>query len=115
MTRKILVVDDDRAMVRTLSDILRLRGWEPHPAFSGEEAVQAERDGTFDLVLMDVKMPGIDGVTAFRRIKAHNPGARVVLMTAHTEPAVIHAAEAEGAVRVLSKPVDLPSLMELIG
>jgi len=114
VTRRILVVDDDRAMVRTLSDILRLRGWEPDAAFSGEEAVAAEERGDYQMVLMDIKMPGIDGVTAFRRIKANNPAARVVLMTAHTEPEVVEAAVAEGALRVLSKPVDLAALLTLI-
>lgn len=114
MTRRILVVDDDRAMVRTLSDILRLRGWSPDAAYSGEEAVLAEQQHDYELVLMDIKMPGIDGVTAFRRIKAHNPAARVVLMTAHTDPAVLQAAINEGALRVLPKPLDLPTLLALL-
>ena len=115
VTRRVLVVDDDRAMVRTLSDILTLRGWTADVAYSGDEAVVADADGSYDLVLMDIKMPGMDGVTAFRHIKANRPDARVVLMTAHTEPDVIRAAEDEGAIRVLSKPVDVPSLLALIG
>ncbi len=114
MTRRVLVVDDDVEMVRTLADILRLRGWTPDVAYSGEEAVAAERDGGYDLVLMDIKMPGMDGVTAFRQMRAHNPTARVVLMTAHTEPEIVRAAVSEGAIRVLSKPVDMRSLMRLI-
>lgn len=114
MTRRVLVVDDDVEMVRTLSDILRLRGWSPDVAYSGEEAVAAERRGDYEVVLMDIKMPGMDGVTAFRLMRAHHPKARVVLMTAHTEPEIVRAAVSEGAIRVLSKPVDLRALLRLI-
>ncbi len=113
MTRRVLVVDDDVEMVRTLADILRLRGWTPDVAYSGEEAVAAEQDGDYELVLMDIKMPGMDGVTAFRQMRAHNPAARVVLMTAHTEPEIVRAAVSEGVVKVLSKPVDMRALLRL--
>ncbi len=115
MTRRVLVVDDDVEMVRTLADILRLRGWTTDVAYSGEEAVAAELDGDYELVLMDIKMPGMDGVTAFRQMRVNNPAARVVLMTAHTEPEIMRAAVSEGAVRVLSKPVDMRALLSLIG
>jgi CheY-like chemotaxis protein len=63
---------------------------------------------------MDIRMPGMDGVTAFKAIKAARPGVRVVLMTAHTAPDVILDAERAGAVRVLPKPVDLPLLLQLL-
>jgi two-component system response regulator HydG len=114
VNRRILVVDDDRTMVRTLCDIFRLRGWEPDGVYSGEEAIEAGNTVTYGAVLMDIKMGGIDGVTAFKAMKQRDPGARVVLMTAHTSPEVIEDAHRAGALEVMSKPVDLTSLMVLL-
>jgi DNA-binding NtrC family response regulator len=71
-------------------------------------------DGRFPVVLMDIKMPGMDGVTAFRHIKARFPDVRVVLMTAYSSPDLLREAEREGAFRVVSKPVDLNALMPLL-
>jgi DNA-binding NtrC family response regulator len=114
MKRRILVVDDDRFMVRTLCDVLRLQGWEASGAFSGEEAIRAVREGNYPVVLMDIKMPGMDGVAAFKAIKRHRPGIRVVLMTAYTAQELINEAEREGVMRVLPKPVALGPLLELL-
>ena len=56
---RILVVDDDRRMVRTICDILKVKGYEPIEAYSGEEAVVKAKEESPDCVLMDLKMPGI--------------------------------------------------------
>ena len=114
MSGKILVVDDDPAMVRTLCDILALRGFETHGVHSGADAVAATRDSHFPTVLMDIRMPGMDGVTAFKAMKDASPATRVVLMTAHTAPELIAEAEQAGAIRVMSKPIDMKALLELL-
>jgi DNA-binding NtrC family response regulator len=114
MTRRILVVDDDRQMVRTLCDIVRLQGWAPDPAHSGEEAIEAVRKHAYQAVLMDVRMAGINGVDAFKAMKAVRPGIKVILMTAYTAADVIAEAEREGALKVLSKPVVLSGLLEML-
>jgi DNA-binding NtrC family response regulator len=114
MTRRILIVDDDRHMVRTLSDIVRLQGWNPDGAHSGEEAVEAVRKHAYQAVLMDVRMAGINGVDAFKAMKAVRPGIKVILMTAYTAADVIAEAEREGALKVLSKPVVLSGLLEML-
>ncbi|MDB4917689.1 MAG: response regulator receiver protein [Gemmatimonadetes bacterium] len=114
MTPKALVVDDDKSMVRTLSDVLRLSGWDVTTAFSGSEAVQQAAGQAFDVVLMDVKMPGMDGVAAFKAMKATRPSIRVVLMTAYAEQALLAEAQREGAARIMPKPVDLASLLAII-
>ncbi|MDO9080739.1 MAG: response regulator, partial [Desulfuromonadales bacterium] len=80
---KILVVDDDRRMVRTICDILQVKGYEPLPAYCGEEAVKMVQQQEFDCVLMDIRMPGIDGVAALKRIKDVAPDTPVVLMSAN--------------------------------
>src|SRR3954469_6700749 len=114
MTRRILIVDDDRQMVRTLSDIVRMHGWESSGAFSGEAAVEEVRKESYHAVLMDVKMAGINGLTAFREMKRIRPGIRVILMTAYTAADIIAEAEREGALKVLAKPVVLSGLIEML-
>ena len=114
MTRRILIVDDDRQMVRTLSDIVRLQGWLPDGAYSGEEGVEAVRKQEYQVVLMDVRMAGINGVDAFKAMKVLRPGIKVILMTAYTAAGIIAEAEREGALKVLSKPVVLSGLLEML-
>jgi two-component system response regulator FlrC len=110
--RRILIVDDDRQMVETLSDVLRLRGWDPEGAFSGEEAIDVLRRGPFAAVVMDIKMPGIDGVTALKRMRDEWPELPVVLMTAHASKDLIVEAEQAGAARVFPKPVEPAVLLQ---
>lgn len=111
---RVLVVDDDREMVRTIADLLALRGWNVTCAHSGEEAVDAVADRPFAVVLMDIRMKGMTGVEALRRIRARRPGIRVVLMTAYTTHELIEEARSEGVVDVLSKPLAVPRLMTLL-
>lgn len=113
MTR-ILVVDDERQMTRTLCDILRLHGWEAEARHSGEDAVAAVEQQDYAAVLMDVKMEGINGVEALQRIRQLRPEARVILMTAYSNTELLKRAEEEGALQILSKPVALPPLLALL-
>lgn len=114
MKRRALVVDDDRLMVKTLADVLQFQGWEVSMAYSGSEAVHAASTCAFDVVLMDIKMPGMDGVDAFKAIKAQCPGVKVVLMTAYAAQDRIAEAEREGVMCVLPKPVNLALLSDLL-
>ncbi|MDP6637595.1 MAG: response regulator [Phycisphaerae bacterium] len=112
---RILIVDDEENMRRTLSDILRREGYHTTVAASGEEAVKLCTDsGGFDVVLMDVRMPGISGVDAFREIRRHKEGVRVILMTAYGLEDLKRAALDEGAVAFLPKPLDLEKTIDLI-
>jgi DNA-binding NtrC family response regulator len=112
--RRILIVDDEKQMVRTLADIVRLNGWESDGAYSGEDAVEAVRQRDYSVVLMDVRMAGITGVEALKGMKAIRPGIRVILMTAYTATEILAEAEREGALRILSKPVALIGLLEVL-
>lgn len=115
MTGRALVVDDDPFMAKTLAEILALKGWEVTTAFDGRAAVKAALDNGFDVVLMDIKMPGLDGVAALKAMKAAKPNLNVVLMTAFAAPEVVSEAEREGVLRVMSKPLNIPSLLEVLG
>ncbi|MEX2111527.1 MAG: response regulator [Gemmatimonadaceae bacterium] len=114
MTRRILIVDDEKQMVRTLVDVVRLHGWEADGSYSGEAAVDAVREREYAVVLMDVKMTGINGVEAFKAMKALRPRIRVILMTAYTASELLAEAEREGALKILHKPVVLGGLIEML-
>lgn len=114
MKGTILVVDDDRQMARTLSAVLRVSGWNTITAHSGEEAVAAAADSTLTAVLMDVKMPGMNGVEAFRQMRRRSPRLPVVLMTAYSAHELLSQAERDGVLSILPKPVPWPALNELL-
>ena len=109
-----LVVDDDRRMVKTICDILRVKGYEADAAFTGEEAVEKVKASDFDCVLMEIKMPGISGVEALQMIKAASPYLPVVLMSAYTTDEQVEAAKERGADAVLTKPVDLQMVFSFL-
>jgi len=112
--KRILVVDDDRGMVATLCDILELHGWETVRGYDGEAAVTLAQEHEVDLLLMDIRMPRLNGVEAWREIHARREGARAVLMTAYAPQETLTQAQGQGVVRVLRKPLDLPELVALL-
>ena len=114
-TEKILVVDDEKSMRVTLAAILRDEGYEVTTAATGEEALELCSKENFGVVLMDVRMPGIDGVEAFRQIRRHQEGVRVILMSAYGMDALRDAALDEGVIAFLPKPLDLEKVVDLIG
>jgi DNA-binding NtrC family response regulator len=114
MKGTILVVDDERQMVKTLSAVLQLHGWGTVGAHSGEDAIREAEAGQFTAVLMDVKMPGINGVDAFRAIRRAQPRMPVILMTAYAAFDLLEQAEREGALMVMPKPVSWPTLIGLL-
>jgi two-component system, NtrC family, response regulator HydG len=111
---KILVVDDDRRIVKTTCDILKIKGHEPIAAYSGEEGVEKVRDNTPDCVLMDIKMTGINGVEAMIRMKQIIPGLPVVLVSAYAADEILEEAKGAGAYAVLSKPLNFPTILSFL-
>ena len=107
---KILVVDDDRRIVKTTCDILKVKGYESITAFSGEEGVQKAGSDAPDCVLMDIKMPGISGVEAMQQMHKVAPGLPVILVSAYATDENIEQAKKAGAYAVLSKPLNLSFL-----
>ena len=110
----VLVVDDDRRMVRTICDILKVKGFVATAALNGEAAVEIVKAERPDCVLMDVKMPGIDGVEALRMMKELAPDLPVVLMSAFTTPEQAEEAKKQGVHAILTKPVDIQLLLSFL-
>jgi two-component system response regulator HydG len=111
---KVLVVDDDRRMVRTICDILRLKGYSAMEAFTGEEALERVRSAPFDCVLMDIKMPGTGGINALQMIKRHSPELPVILMSAYVSEESAAEAKKQGAYAVLAKPFDVQMVLSFL-
>jgi two-component system response regulator AtoC len=111
MSRRVLVVDDDPAMVTTLCDLLAISGWETLRGRDGQEATERAAAEGVDLVLMDVVMPRMNGVEALRAIKSQRPSTRVILMTAYAAEDLLLEAERAGVDKILRKPVELPNLL----
>lgn len=101
----VLIVDDDEALLRSLSRLLRLRGYEPKTATSAAAAIELIQSERFDVVLSDIAMPGMDGIQLLRRLRDTDLVVPVILITG--EPAVSTAVDAVeyGAFRYLTKPV----------
>ncbi len=111
---RVLVVDDDVGMVSTLHDILGAAGYQVDVAHSGPDAVERVRQQAPDCILMDVRMPGLNGVEAFREIKKLSPESFVIFMTAYAASTLVEDARREGAVEVVPKPLDLEKVLHLI-
>jgi len=113
-TGRILIVDDEKNMRITLADILQDEGYEVDTAESGEEAVELCSKQAYGIILLDVRMPGMNGVEAFRQIRRHQEGVRVIMMSAYSLDDLKGAALDEGAIAFLSKPLDLEQVVKLV-
>ncbi len=110
----ILIVDDNADLLETFSRILKNKGYRVGKASDGAHAVDEYARQPFDVVLMDMVMPRMNGAEAFRHIMKMNPAAKIILMTAYTKEEQLLAAVDEGAFCTLHKPVDVLELMQLI-
>lgn len=117
MTQKIptiLVVDDEVDTCKNLSDILTELGYRVDTAFDGPSALEKVRQNTYDIALLDLKMPGMDGLTLYREIKKLRAGTVAIVVTAYAGAETQAEALAAGAWQVLAKPVDFPCLLKLV-
>jgi len=103
----VLIVDDDLALGDTLLDILEAKGYDVSFASSGENALSKIEDKRYDVIFMDIRMPGLNGVETFRRVKEHSPLTSVIMITAFAEDELVDQAREEGSLQILSKPLDI--------
>ena len=85
MKKKILVVDDEESIHLIFRDELETAGYEVHSAMSGEEALEKVPEIGPDLVILDIQMPGINGIEVLRKLKERDPGLPVILSSAYQE------------------------------
>lgn len=108
---RILLVDDEPALLLTLAANLELDGFEVTAATSGEDALAAFSAQAFDLVLSDVKMPGMSGVELFRKIREQERNFPFVLMTGFALEELVGQAISEGVFTILAKPFDVQEVV----
>jgi CheY-like chemotaxis protein len=109
-----LLVDDDEDICENMADIFIDLGYGVDVAHEGTTALEMVRGRRYDVALLDLKMPGMDGVTLYREIKKVQAGTAAFLVTAYAGATMAEAAVAAGMWQVLPKPVDLPRLLLLI-
>src|SRR5690554_1078997 len=113
-TPRILLVDDDTALLRLLEMRLQASGYDISCAESGEQALDQIRLHSFDLVLTDLRMDGMDGLTLFSCIQQEQPDLPVIIITAHGSiPEAVEATQ-KGVFGFLSKPIDKDHLLDTV-
>ncbi|HEY5594782.1 MAG TPA: response regulator, partial [Nitrospiria bacterium] len=113
-TPKILVVDDEEGMRFFLSEALKKEGYPFETASDGREAVEKLRSGAFKIVLMDIKMPRLNGLLAMKKMRELDPDLLVILMTAFGSKKVALETLQEGAYDYFTKPFDLDEMRIVI-
>jgi DNA-binding NtrC family response regulator len=113
-TLRILVVDDQGSVRELLKAVLTADGHEVEQASDGAEALRALGAGFHDLVVMDIRMPGMDGITALERVKAISPRTGVVMMTAYASVETAVRAMKLGAFDYVTKPIDIDEVRAVI-
>lgn len=111
---RILLVDDEREFVQTLSERLLLRDMGSAVAYDGETALELVGEDQPDVMILDLKMPGIDGIEVLRRVKETQPEMEVIILTGHGSDADREVCMELGAFDYLQKPVDIDKLSETI-
>ena len=110
----ILLVDDNEDFLDSTKDVLEAEGHCVVTTNNGRTALDLLETQTFDVVLMDIKMPGMNGVESFIEMKKRKPDVRVIMLTAYSIEGLIRQALEEGVYAVLHKPIDMDRLFQLI-
>jgi DNA-binding NtrC family response regulator len=105
---KVLLVDDEEEFVKSLAERVRMRELGSEIALDGEEALAKLKEKLPDVMILDFKMPGIDGLTVLEQVKKTYPDVQVVMLTAHGTPEIEKKARDLGAFDYLQKPVGKP-------
>lgn len=111
---RLLVVDDDLDTCANLADILSDLGYEVQTALDATTALRHLGKQAFDVVLLDLKMPGMDGLQLYRELKRRSPSTVAILITGFADAETRQRADQVGVWRILPKPVDVPALLPLI-
>ena len=114
MKPAILVVDDDEVMRQTLSDVLRKRGYAVSTAETGGQTISSIKKQLFDLILLDIRLPDMDGLDVLKRIKEIESDLMVIVMTAYSDVQTAVMAIKSGAYDYIDKPFELEELKILI-
>ena len=113
-SEKVLIIDDEREFTEALSERMETRGIKAVTAATGAEALGIVDKEKFDAVILDMVMPGMDGIETLKRLLEKNPDLQIILLTGHATVQTSVEAIKLGAADFLEKPVDIKKLMEKI-
>lgn len=114
MSGKILIVDDEEAVRFFTADALSRVGWDVYEAESGEAALAMLSKTSYDVILLDLRMPGIDGLTVMRQTKERWPDVMIIIMTAYASLDSAIEAVRQGAFDYLRKPCSVDDIMSCV-
>ncbi|MFX3617584.1 MAG: response regulator [Sporolactobacillus sp.] len=112
--KRVLVVDDQYGIRLLLNEILKKEGLEALLASTGQQALEFVREKRPGLALVDMRIPGMNGVDILKKIKEINPEIKVMIMTAYGDDQMIREAKKNGAIAYFSKPFDIEKLLTVI-
>ncbi|MBM2815244.1 MAG: response regulator [Ignavibacteria bacterium] len=111
---KLLIVDDEIDFLDTIALRMEMRGFEVTKAPDGFSALESAEKNKYDIVLLDLKMPGINGQEVLEKIKNKNEGIEVIILTAHGSEEVSKETTELGAFCFITKPIDIDRLVTVI-
>lgn len=114
MKGKILIVDDQFGIRMLLQELFQREGYQTFQAADGKKALEIVTTHDPDIVLLDMKIPGMDGLEILKHIKANDPDCKVLVMTAYGELGMIQEAMDMGAIAYVAKPFDIKELRDQI-
>jgi two-component system response regulator (stage 0 sporulation protein F) len=111
---QVLVVDDEQSICLLLQDVLTRFGHAVVTCQDGESALAVAQEHSFDLILLDIRMPGMDGLEALKRLRRSQPEAMFVMITGYAKDDIIDRALQNGASACLCKPFSLAQVKKLL-
>jgi DNA-binding response OmpR family regulator len=114
MPKRILIVDDEEDVCEFMRNFFRKRKYDVLTARNGEEAISLYQEKKPDLVLLDIKMEGMDGVQVLERLKNTDPQARVIMVSGQEDEVVIEKTKKLGALDYVHKPLQLEEIDRVV-
>jgi two-component system response regulator (stage 0 sporulation protein F) len=114
LAEKILIVDDQYGIRILLTEVLQKEGYTTFQAANGFQAIDITKEQAPDLVLLDMKIPGMDGIEILKRLKQHDEAIKVIIMTAYGELDMIQEAKDLGALTHFAKPFDIDEIRKVV-
>lgn len=111
---KVLLVDDEKEFTNTVAERLEIRGFDVEIAYDGATALESVREHTPQVVILDLRMPGMSGLDVLKQMKSDHPGIPVILLTGFGSEADGMAGVQQGACDFLMKPIEINALIDKI-
>ena len=110
----ILVVDDNKDFADIFCDILKANKYNAQSCYGGEQALKKAQQGFFDVMFVDIRMPGMDGIETLKQVKKINSDTRVIMMTGYSVDEMVHRAIEADASDIIYKPFEIDKVLGLI-